>query len=63
MFSNIKKAITIIIGVVSISREKAKGWIDENNVVERGEKEKDVFKGIMDQKIQKVFHKINIPTK
>jgi polyhydroxyalkanoate synthesis regulator phasin len=63
MFSNIKKVITILFGVASISREKAKGWVDENKVVERGEKEKDIFKGIIDQKIQNAFHKINIPTK
>lgn len=63
MMKTIKKAVTLGFGVVSVSREKAREWANEHQVMEKGELEKAAFKGVMDERIQRGLHKVNISTK
>jgi polyhydroxyalkanoate synthesis regulator phasin len=63
MISTLKKAITLGFGVISVSRDKTKEWIEEYQLMAKGEQEKAAFKGAVDKRIQKGLHKINIPSK
>ncbi|ASA23464.1 hypothetical protein [Paenibacillus donghaensis] len=63
MISTLKKAVTFGFGVVSVSREKTKDWIDEHQFMTKGEQEKAAFKGVVDGKIQKGLHMFNVPSK
>ncbi|UOF88619.1 phasin family protein [Fodinisporobacter ferrooxydans] len=61
MASVVKQAVYFGLGAVSFTKEKLKNWVDDNQILERGEREKEEMRRFIKDSIQSSFSKLNIP--